>query len=193
MSVKASRQRALAALLRSRQVSSQARLLELLRAQGFDATQATVSRDLEELGAMKVRAQDGNLVYALPDSDARPEVSQEQLSQTIAMFVVSAVPAGNLVVLRTPPGHAQAVALVIDRSNLPEVAGTVAGDDTVLVVCTDRTSGRAMVRELRELMSGQSAPAPAPEEATRSPFPSPAGRLGRPPSVHVIHHRGESA
>ncbi len=193
MSVKASRQRALAALLRSRQVSSQARLLELLRAQGFDATQATVSRDLEELGAMKVRTADGNLVYALPDSDAGPEVSREQLSQTVAMFVLSAVPAGNLVVLRTPPGHAQAVALVIDRSNLPEVAGTVAGDDTVLVVCTDRTSGRAMVREFRELMSGQSAPAPAAEEAKHRPSPTPAGRVGRPASIYVVHHRGESA
>jgi transcriptional regulator of arginine metabolism len=193
VSVKASRQRALATLLRSRRVSSQARLLELLRAQGFDATQATVSRDLEELGAMKVRTAEGNLVYTLPDADARPEVSREQLSQTIAMFVVSAVPAGNLVVLRTPPGHAQAVAMVIDRSNLPEVAGTVAGDDTVLVVCTDRTSGRAMVREFRELMGAQAAPAPPAGQAARRPSPTSAGRVGRPASVYTIHHRGESA
>ncbi len=191
MSVKASRQRALAALLRSRRVSSQARLLDLLRAQGFDATQATVSRDLEELGAMKVRTSDGNLVYTLPDSDGRPEISREQLGQTIGMFLLSAVPAGNLVVLRTPPGHAQAVAVAIDRSNLPEVAGTVAGDDTVLVVCTDRGSGSALVRQFRELMSEQSAP--ALDGDARRPFSSPAGRLDRPASIHVIHHRGESA
>jgi transcriptional regulator of arginine metabolism len=182
MSVKPSRQRALAALLRSRQVSSQARLLDLLRAQGFDATQATVSRDLEELGAMKVRGADGSLVYALPDEDARPEVSRQQLGQTIAMFLLSAVPAGNLVVLRTPPGHAQAVASAIDRSSLPEVAGTVAGDDTVLVVCTDRTSGRTIVRQFRELMSEQ--PAPAPDGSGRRAFPT---------NVSPIHHRGESA
>jgi transcriptional regulator of arginine metabolism len=178
MSVKASRQRALAALLRTRQVPSQARLLELLRTQGFDATQATVSRDLEELGAMKVRTADGNLVYALPEDDSAPEVSREQLGRTIAMFMVSAVPAGNLVVLRTPPGHAQAVASAIDRSSLPDVAGTVAGDDTVLVVCSDRTSGKALVRQFRELMGAQSAAAPAPE---------------RSPSLYAVDYRGESA
>jgi transcriptional regulator of arginine metabolism len=205
MSVKASRQRALAGLLRTRQVSSQARLLELLRTQGFDATQATVSRDLEELGAMKVRSSDGSLVYALPEDDAVPEVSREQLGQTIAMFLLSAVPAGNLVVLRTPPGHAQAMASMIDRAYLPEVAGTVAGDDTVLVVCTDRTSGRAMARQFRELMSGQGAPASAPDGGAPRPSPSPAGlrqagaggTAGRsrlsPAGVHAIHHRGESA
>jgi transcriptional regulator of arginine metabolism len=157
MSVKASRQRALEALLRSRQVSSQARLLDLLRVQGFDATQATVSRDLEELGATKVRAGDGQLVYALPDADPSPEVSRDQLSQVLSMFMLSAVPSGNLVVLRTPPGHAQALASAMDRAGLPDVAGTVAGDDTVLVVCADRTSGRAMARQLRELIT----PAPA--------------------------------
>jgi transcriptional regulator of arginine metabolism len=178
MSVKASRQRALAALLRTRQVPSQARLLELLRTQGFDATQATVSRDLEELGAMKVRTADGNLVYALPEDDSAPEVSREQLGRTIAMFMVSAVPAGNLVVLRTPPGHAQAVASAIDRSSLPDVAGTVAGDDTVLVVCSDRTSGKALVRQFRELMGAHNATAPAPE---------------RPPSLYAVDYRGESA
>jgi transcriptional regulator of arginine metabolism len=188
MSVKASRQRALAALLRTRQVSSQARLLDLLRAQGFDATQATVSRDLEELGAMKLRAADGNLVYALPEEDAVPAVSREQLGQTIAMFLVSAVPSGNLVVLRTPPGHAQAVASAIDRSNLPEVAGTVAGDDTVLVVCTSRTSGRAMAKQFRELMSGQSAP-----DTGARRLSTPAGRVARQGGIYAIHHRGESA
>jgi transcriptional regulator of arginine metabolism len=153
MSVKASRQRALEALLRSRQVSSQARLLDLLRVQGFDATQATVSRDLEELGATKVRASDGQLVYALPDADPSPEVSRDQLSQVLSMFMLSAVPSGNLVVLRTPPGHAQALASAMDRAGLPDVAGTVAGDDTVLVVCADRTPGRSMARQLRELAS----------------------------------------
>jgi transcriptional regulator of arginine metabolism len=134
-------------------VSSQARLLDLLRVQGFDATQATVSRDLEELGATKVRASDGQLVYALPDADLSPEVSRDQLSQVLSMFMLSAVPSGNLVVLRTPPGHAQALASAMDRAGLPDVAGTVAGDDTVLVVCADRTSGRVMARQLRELAS----------------------------------------
>ena len=172
MSVKASRQRALESLLRSRQVSSQARLLDMLRIQGFDATQATVSRDLEELGATKVRAADGQLVYALPDSDPGPEVSRDQLSQVLSMFMLSAVPSGNLVVLRTPPGHAQALASAMDRAGLPDVAGTVAGDDTILVVCADRTSGRAVARQLRELISAR--PAGSGSSSGDGPVRSPA-------------------
>jgi transcriptional regulator of arginine metabolism len=179
MSVKASRQRVLETLLRSRQVSSQARLLDLLRVQGFDATQATVSRDLEELGATKVRAPDGQLVYALPDADPSPQVSRDQLSQVLSMFMLSAVPSGNLVVLRTPPGHAQALASAMDRAGLPDVAGTVAGDDTVLVVCADRTSGRTMARQLRGLITAR--PAGSTDGAVRSPA-----------SLHLIN-RGESA
>lgn len=189
MSVKASRQRALEALLRSRQVSSQARLLDLLRVQGFDATQATVSRDLEELGATKVRATDGQLVYALPDADPSPEVSRDQLSQVLSMFMLSAVPSGNLVVLRTPPGHAQALASAMDRACLPDVAGTVAGDDTVLVVCADRTSGRAMARQLRELIPG--APARF-ADGPRGGQSTSAGRARRPAGLRMIY-RGESA
>jgi transcriptional regulator of arginine metabolism len=187
LSVKASRQRALEALLRTRQVSSQARLLDLLRVQGFDATQATVSRDLEELGATKVRASDGQLVYALPDADPSAGVSREQLSQVLSMFMLSAVPSGNLVVLRTPPGHAQALASAMDRAGLPDVAGTVAGDDTVLVVCADRTSGRAMARQLRELIT--SAPATATDGGRRA---TSAGRARGPAGLHMIY-RGESA
>ncbi len=188
MAVKASRQRALAALLRSRKVSSQARLLDLLRVQGFDATQATVSRDLEELGATKVRGSDGHLVYALPDSDGTPEVSRQELAQILSMFMLSAVPSGNLVVLRTPPGHAQALASAMDRAGLPGVAGTVAGDDTVLVVCADRTSGRAMARQLRELIAGRGGAGgdgSSPRQTTS------AGRAA-PTGLQLIY-RGESA
>ncbi len=194
MSVKASRQRVLAALLRSRQVSSQARLLDLLRVQGYDATQATVSRDLEELGAMKVRTADGRLVYAVPDAGSAPEVSREQLAGVLSMFMLSAVPAGNLLVLRTPPGHAQALASALDRAGLPEVAGTVAGDDTVLVVCADRTSGRAVARQLRDLAGGGRAAAAdgAPPEQ-----PPPVGRArtgqARGPSGLRLIYRGETA
>ena len=187
MSVKASRQRALAALLRSRKVSSQARLLDLLRVQGFDATQATVSRDLEELGATKVRGRDGQLVYALPDADSAPEVTRQELAQILSMFMLSAVPSANLVVLRTPPGHAQALASAMDRAGLSDVAGTVAGDDTVLVVCADRVSGRTMARQLRELIAGRAGAGDgsAPKQATS------AGRAA-PTGLHLIY-RGESA
>ena len=85
MSVKADRQRALAKLLRSRRVGSQARLLELLRLQGFDATQATVSRDLEELGAIKIRDAEGRPVYALPDADAPEPAQREGLERALSL------------------------------------------------------------------------------------------------------------
>ena len=198
MAVKASRQRALAALLRSRKVSSQARLLDLLRVQGFDATQATVSRDLEELGATKVRGGDGQLVYALPDADGTPEVSRQELAQILSMFMLSAVPSANLVVLRTPPGHAQALASAMDRAGLPDVAGTVAGDDTVLVVCADRTSGRAMARQLRELIAGlghgpsRTARGGAPGGDGSSPWQTTSAGRAASTGLQLIY-RGESA
>jgi transcriptional regulator of arginine metabolism len=162
--LKAARQRALAELLRSRQVSSQARALDHLRLQGFDATQATVSRDLEDLGAVKVRGPDGRLVYALPEPSAGEEPRHDEIRRMLGALLLAIVPSGNLVVLRTPPGHANALASALDRAGLAGVAGTVAGDDTVLVVCAERTPGRAVARELAALAVEPSAlPAPPSE------------------------------
>jgi transcriptional regulator of arginine metabolism len=160
--VKAGRQRALAALLRTREVTSQARLLADLRQQGFDATQATVSRDLEELGAVKLRTGDGRLVYALPDATADGEVAEAELRRVVALEMLAAIPSGNLVVVRTRPGHANALAFTLDRAGLAGVAGTVAGDDTVLVVCTERTTGKAMARQLAALALEPAATASTP-------------------------------
>jgi len=183
MSVKADRQRALVKLLRSRQVGSQARLLELLRLQGFDATQATVSRDLEDLGAIKIRDPEGRPVYALPESDEPEPGQREELERALTLWVESAVPAGNLVVLRTPPGHAHALAAALDGAAIDDIAGTVAGDDTVLVVCADGISGKAMARWLRAI--GNASPTSGGEErrsqAARSPSPS-----ARPPTTSAI-------
>ena len=166
MSLKAARQRALVALLRSRQVSSQARVLDHLRLQGFDATQATVSRDLEDLGAVKVRGPDGRLVYALPEPEAVQGTAHDEIRRVLGALLLAIVPSGNLVVLRTPPGHANALASALDRAGLAGVAGTVAGDDTVLVVCAERTPGRAVARQLAAL--AVDAPAlPAPTEPYR--------------------------
>ena len=151
MSLKADRQRALAALLRTRQVSSQALVLEQLRAQGFDATQATISRDLDDLGAVKVRGPDGRLVYALPEPDSGLGADHDEVRRMLGASLLAIVPSGNLVVLRTPPGHAGALASTLDRAGVAGVAGTVAGDDTVLVVCTERTPGRVMARQLASL------------------------------------------
>ncbi|HEV8425625.1 MAG TPA: arginine repressor [Actinomycetes bacterium] len=151
MPLKADRQRALATLLRTRQVSSQARILEHLRVQGFDATQATVSRDLDDLGAVKVWGPDSRLVYALPEPERGQGADHDEVRRMLGASVLAIVPSGNLVVLRTPPGHAGALASTLDRARLAGVAGTVAGDDTVLVICAERTPGRAMARQLATL------------------------------------------
>jgi len=148
VSLKAARQRALTALLRSRQVSSQARVLDHLRLQGFDATQATVSRDLEDLGAVKVRGPDGRLVYALPEPEAVQGTAHDEIRRVLGALLLAIVPSGNLVVLRTPPGHANVLASTLDHAGLAGIAGTIAGDDTVLVVCAERTPGRAIARQL---------------------------------------------
>jgi transcriptional regulator of arginine metabolism len=159
VSLKAARQQALAALLRTRQVSSQARMLDQLRAQGFDATQATISRDLDDLGAVKVRGPDGRLVYALPEPGNGPGPGQDEVRRMLGAWLLAVVPSGNLVVLRTPPGHAGALASALDRAGVAGVAGTVAGDDTILVVCNERTPGRVMARHLAALAVTPDVPA----------------------------------
>ena len=151
MPLKAARQQALATLLRTRQVSSQALVLEHLRGQGFDATQATISRDLDDLGAVKVRGPDGRLVDALPEPGSGQGADHDEIRRMLGASLLAIVPSGNLVVLRTPPGHAGALASALDRADIAGVAGTVAGDDTVLVVCTERIPGRAMARQLATL------------------------------------------
>jgi len=199
MTTKAARQRALAALLRSRQVGSQARLLELLRLQGFDATQATVSRDLEDLGAVKVRDPEGRLVYTLPDAGESEPGQREELERALSLWLESAVPAGNLVVLRTPPGHAHALAVALDQADIDDIAGTVAGDDTVLVVCTDGISGKAMVRWLRAIGGATTSAGSAAERRSQAAGHDEGSQSARPPAttsalatVHSIF-RGASA
>jgi transcriptional regulator of arginine metabolism len=133
---KRARQARLATLLSGRPVHSQTELVRLLADEGVQVTQATLSRDLEELRARKVRDDDGALVYALDDIDAAPAESvQVRLGRLCEDLLVSAEANGDLVVLRTPPGAAQLFASALDRAGLPEVMGTIAGDDTVLVVC----------------------------------------------------------
>lgn len=158
MPLKSARQRALAQLLRTPAAASQAELRDLLAAEGFDATQATVSRDLVELGAVKVRAGDGRLVYAMPDGDPARPAGEEDVRRALELSLLAMVPSGNLLVLRTPPGHANVLGSAIDRARLAGVAGTVAGDDTVLVVCAERTSGRALARRLDALVGGGDRP-----------------------------------
>jgi transcriptional regulator of arginine metabolism len=148
----------ISALIRQRPVRSQIELAELLAADGVQVTQATLSRDLEELGAAKVRGTDGGpAVYVIPDEGEPPMRPAEQaparLVRLLRELLTGTDASGNLVVLRTPPGAAQFLASALDRSGLPEVVGTIAGDDTILVVAreahdTPATSGQALAAKL---------------------------------------------
>jgi transcriptional regulator of arginine metabolism len=139
-------------------IRSQSELAALLAEDGVAVTQATLSRDLDELGAAKVRVPDGGPpAYVVPE-DGTPfpvwvarDTSPPRLSRLLAELMVSAESSGNLVVLRTPPGAAHFLASALDRAGLPEVIGTIAGDDTVLVVSRDPVGGHGLSAQLRDL------------------------------------------
>ena len=159
---KAARQSRVATLIQATPVPSQGELMRLLAEEGFTVTQATLSRDLEEIGAVKNRSHDGVLVYAVPsDERARPAEADQilRLSRALEDLLVSAEAAGNVVVLRTPPAGANMLASALDRAALPGVAGTVAGDDTVLLVCRAPASPEAesVVSLLTRLAEGRTA------------------------------------
>lgn len=146
---KAARQRRIVRLLEERPVGSQNELALLLRAAGYPATQATVSRDLEELGVVKVR-REGQIAYALASSGNAPSPT-DALSLALVASVLGIETSGNLVVVHTPPGHAHMVAGTLDASAFEGVAGTVAGDDTVLVVVREGVRARDVEQRLRAL------------------------------------------
>jgi len=128
---KARRQRAIAELIRTEVLHSQEEVAHRLGELGYIATQATVSRDLVELGAVKVR-RDGKISYALP-VDSPPPRSAPRLDSVVREWVQSVRPAGNLLVMKTPPGSAHVVGFAIDQARLEEVVGTICGDDTIFI------------------------------------------------------------
>ena len=140
-------------------VRSQTELADLLGDHGVRVTQATLSRDLVELDAVKVRNTDGALVYAVPaeGGDRTPHAVQDstaaeaRLARLLGELLVSAEGSANLALLRTPPGAAQFLASAIDRVRPSDVLGTVAGDDTVLVISRDAGGGEAVAERLLAL------------------------------------------
>ena len=148
---KPQRQHRIARLLEEQAISSQVQLVELLATEGLNLTQATVSRDLEELGAVKVRIPGGAMAYAIPELAKDRVAPEEVLRKVLGEFLVEAAHSANLAVLRTPPGSAHVVASALDRANLSDVLGTVAGDDTVLVVCPPPEGGERMSARLARL------------------------------------------
>lgn len=164
---KNARQQRIIELLESGQVRSQSDLVDRLHADGLSVTQATLSRDLVELDAMKVRSATGALVYAVPGEggDRTPVVrdsaaSEARLSRLCADLLVSAESSANMVVLRTPPGAANFLAAAMDKAELGDVLGTIAGDDTVLVIGRDPTGGGALEQRFLDLANGTGRMAP---------------------------------
>ena len=149
------RQHLLAQLLADHEVTSQEHLVELLAEAGITATQATVSRDLEEIGAVKVRVPGvDRLVYAVAELPKDQVAPTEHLRRVLGEWVVDVASSGNLAVVRTPPGSAHVVASALDRAGLEGAIGTVAGDDTVLIVAAERLGGAALKRRVEKLAGG---------------------------------------
>jgi transcriptional regulator of arginine metabolism len=149
-------------------VTSQTQLARLLAESGVDVTQATLSRDLEELGAVKMRGSDGAPAsYVLPPENAplRPaQAAPARLTRLLADLLTSAEGSANLAVLRTPPGAAQFLASGLDKVGLPGVLGTIAGDDTLLVVSREPDGGAALAEQL--LVLARRTPAGSPDPRT---------------------------
>ncbi|MEV5330151.1 arginine repressor [Nonomuraea fastidiosa] len=157
---KAARQAKITELLQRKAVRSQPELAKLLAESGVEVTQATLSRDLDELGALKLRADDGSLVYALPgEGGGRIPLTRTGTGETPAArlrriaeeLLVEAEASANLVIVRTPPGAAQFLASAIDHADWESILGTVAGDDTILVISRDPTGGQAVADALLKI------------------------------------------
>jgi len=163
---KPQRQHRITKLLEAQAVTSQAQLVELLAEDGVEATQTTVSRDLEDLGAVKVRLPGGETAYALPELPVHQIAPEDHLRRVFGEWVVEVAHAANIIVLRTPPGSAHVVGSALDRSGLEGVVGTVAGDDTVLVVVSEDIGGGPMAAHLRNVagMTGPKAAAAAHQD-----------------------------
>lgn len=160
---KAARQQLIVDLLTRHSVRSQSDLLALLADRGVTATVSTLSRDLDELGAVRVRQSDGTLVYAVPAEGGDPtprtgdgSAAVARLQRLVRELMVTADATANLVVLRTPPGAAQFLASAIDHAGSVGTLGTIAGDDTVLLICRDPDGGPAVAEYFTQL-AGQPA------------------------------------
>ena len=139
------RHAAILRLLRERPIGTQSELAEALRDSGHEVVQTTVSRDIHELGLVKVRDASGRLVYAFPEDTG----AGEELTDALARWALTLEGSGNLVVVTTPYGYSNPLAQALDLSRHPHVAGTIAGENTVLIVARDPVTGRQLADELR--------------------------------------------
>ncbi|MCY7398832.1 MAG: hypothetical protein LH466_08370 [Sphingomonas bacterium] len=149
---KGQRQRMIADWLRTQRVGSQEEVVARLALAGLAVTQATVSRDLDELGAVKVR-REGMIRYLIPDA-VEPGHAAGRLDRLLAEWVDAIIPAGNLLVVRTPPGSANLIASALDAGQLSDIAGTIAGDDTIFVALADGVDAHAAAERLQARRNG---------------------------------------
>ena len=147
---RARRQKAIADLIRAQPIGSQEEATERLKALGFEVTQATVSRDLDAIGAVKVK-RGGALAYALPDQLGESDWGADRLQRILSEWVLSVEATGNLLVMKTPPGSAHLVGLALDQTALAEVAGTICGDDTLFLAVRNGVDAAALAERLRGL------------------------------------------
>jgi len=161
MTSRVTRQARIVDLVASRGVRSQTELARLLAGEGIEVTQATLSRDLDELGAVKLRGADGGAaVYVVPEDGSPVRAVQggtSRLSRLLGELLVSADGSGNLAVLRTPPGAAQFLASAIDRAALDEVVGSIAGDDTLMVAAREPLTGCELAQRFSAMAAGTEA------------------------------------
>lgn len=148
MSTSRVRQQAILRLVRDRAISTQSALVEALREEGHDVVQTTISRDVHELGLVKVRAPSGRLVYAGPGADDADR--RRAIGVAMRRYAIAVERAGSLVVVTTPSGYASALAQAMDEGRHPSIAGTIAGDNTIFVAPRQGTSVAALADELRE-------------------------------------------
>jgi transcriptional regulator of arginine metabolism len=177
---KAARHARVIELLTRFPIHSQGELARRLADDGVEVTQATLSRDLVEIGALKLRADDGSLIYAVPgEGGGRIPLARTGSTETFATrltrlaqeLLVSAEASANLVIVRTPPGAAQFLASAIDHAEWPSILGTVAGDDSILVIARDPTGGHDVAQALLRLT----------ERATERPVERPVVEPGEGP------------
>jgi transcriptional regulator of arginine metabolism len=148
---KRQRQHLVVRLVEQHVVRNQPELLELLAGEGVVVTGATISRDLEDLGAIKVRVPGGESAYAIPELPKEQVAPEDHLRRVFGDWVVEVAHSANLVVLRTPPGSAHVVGSALDRAGLSDIIGTVAGDDTLIVVAAEDVGGQVLADRLADL------------------------------------------
>ena len=152
MSDRYERQGAIMRLVRERQLSTQAELAQALRESGYEVVQTTVSRDIAQLGLVKVRNREGRLIYSLPGAEDLDRLNE--LATALRRWALTVEPAAGLVVVTTPPGFASPLAEAIDRAQLADVAGTIAGENTVFAAAREGVTGAELAAALSHHLEG---------------------------------------